>query len=266
MKQELSNFIPQNRFKALIENGKFSFSSSEIVSDAYNLFSQNALLYIGYGFSAAFLYILASLVLSFIPFVGSFGQSFISGTLMAGFFVGAFRQKYFGRLVFEDFFSVINKFLPLGMSSLLISLFASLAFIPAVIFGVIFIFTSGADIAAVGNFDGFLQLFSNAAFMLPMLASILVGIAASAYLLIIFSLAAPMIALGEIEFWDAMMLSKKIVEKNFGAFLIFNIFLGVVNLAGALLLGFGLLVTVPLTMISVFVLYDKMVMLNEAAA
>jgi uncharacterized membrane protein len=102
--------------------------------------------------------------------------------------------------------------------------------------------------------------------MLPMLASILVGIAASAYLLIIFSLAAPMIALGEIEFWDAMMLSKKIVEKNFGAFLIFNIFLGVVNLAGALLLGFGLLVTVPLTMISVFVLYDKMVMLNEAAA
>ncbi len=66
------------------------------------------------------------------------------------------------------------------------------------------------------------------------------------------------------EFWQAMETSRKIVTKNwFSLFVLFLVLL-VINLLGALALGIGLLVTMPLSVCSVCVAYRDIIGLHEA--
>jgi uncharacterized membrane protein len=66
------------------------------------------------------------------------------------------------------------------------------------------------------------------------------------------------------EFWQAMETSRKIVTKNWFSFFGFALLLGLVNLLGALALGVGLLVSIPVTACAAAVAYKEIVGLNSA--
>ena len=61
------------------------------------------------------------------------------------------------------------------------------------------------------------------------------------------------------DVWQAMETSRKIVTKRWFSVWGFSIVLGLINLGGALLLGLGLLVTVPLSACAIVAAYDDII-------
>ena len=68
------------------------------------------------------------------------------------------------------------------------------------------------------------------------------------------------------QFWQAMETSRKIVTKKWWSFLGLIILLGLLNFVGALLLGIGLLVTVPWSVCILGAAYADIVGLEPAEA
>jgi len=60
----------------------------------------------------------------------------------------------------------------------------------------------------------------------------------------------------DLEFWDALETSRKLVSKKWFSIFGLVLVLFVINIVGALLLGIGLLVTLPLTVCTVISAYD----------
>ncbi|MGK7905462.1 MAG: hypothetical protein AB4352_29470 [Hormoscilla sp.] len=63
----------------------------------------------------------------------------------------------------------------------------------------------------------------------------------------------------KMDFWPAMETSRKIVTKRWFSIFGFGLVLGLINLGGALLLGLGLLVTVPLSSCAIVAAYDDII-------
>lgn len=104
----------------------------------------------------------------------------------------------------------------------------------------------------------FSDFFCGFNFFLPLLltgilTSALVGIGIllliipGIYLAVGYIFAKELVIDRRMDFWQAMELSRRTVQKHWFAFFGFFLLLGLLNLAGGLLLGLGLLITVPLT-------------------
>ncbi|AFZ35681.1 hypothetical protein Sta7437_2131 [Stanieria cyanosphaera PCC 7437] len=65
-------------------------------------------------------------------------------------------------------------------------------------------------------------------------------------------------------FWSALETSRKIITKKWFAFFGFILLLGLLNLGGLLVLGVGLLVTIPLTVCIIVAAFEDIVGLNVA--
>ncbi len=61
------------------------------------------------------------------------------------------------------------------------------------------------------------------------------------------------------EFWPAMELSRRVITKKWFSFFGFFLVLFLINLAGAIALGIGLLVTIPATMLAIFAAFHDIV-------
>ncbi|MCI5058996.1 MAG: hypothetical protein MRY83_22975 [Flavobacteriales bacterium] len=79
------------------------------------------------------------------------------------------------------------------------------------------------------------------------------------YLGIAYSWVSIIIVFAGYEFWDAMETSRKVITKKWFWFLLFMFVFGLINVAGALVCGLGLLITMPLTSIAMFVLFNDIV-------
>jgi hypothetical protein len=103
----------------------------------------------------------------------------------------------------------------------------------------------------------FLQLFlcglvSSALIFLGFLALILPGI----YLSVAWNLALVVIMDRDVEFWQALEISRKALTKHWWSAFGFGLVSVLINLGGALLCGVGLLFTIPLTMAAWAYLYE----------
>jgi uncharacterized membrane protein len=65
------------------------------------------------------------------------------------------------------------------------------------------------------------------------------------------------------EFWPAMELSRKVISKKWFTFFGFFIVLGLINIAGAIALIVGLLVTIPATMLAIFAAFQDIIGTNK---
>ena len=86
------------------------------------------------------------------------------------------------------------------------------------------------------------------------------------YLAVAYGFTGPMVAFTGTDFWPAMENSRKLVSKKWFSFLGFFILLGMINCLGFLALGFGLLVTVPLTYCAIYSAFKNIVGFEEAEA
>lgn len=83
------------------------------------------------------------------------------------------------------------------------------------------------------------------------------------YLMVSYMFVSIFIVDYRMEFWQAMETSRQIVTKNWFSLFVFVLVLFVINLLGALVLGIGLLVTIPLSFCSVCVAYRDIVGLSD---
>jgi len=86
------------------------------------------------------------------------------------------------------------------------------------------------------------------------------------YLSVAYTFALPLVLEKKMNFWDAMELSRKLISKNWFSFFGFAIVLALINIVGALLLGVGLLVTIPLSGCAVAAAYADIVGLPSATS
>lgn len=63
----------------------------------------------------------------------------------------------------------------------------------------------------------------------------------------------------KLEFWPALESSRKIISKNWFSIFAFLIVLFFINILGAIALGIGLLFTIPLSMLAIFLAFDDIV-------
>ncbi|MEM7369343.1 MAG: hypothetical protein AAF587_12140 [Bacteroidota bacterium] len=110
------------------------------------------------------------------------------------------------------------------------------------------------------GFDMTLQLV-----LLGIVGGILIGfgflllIIPGIYLAVAYTLGNQLIIFEKMEFWPALEASRKIVTKNWGNFFLMSIVLGLIALAGTLVLFVGLLVAIPFMYCVMYAAYEDIV-------
>jgi uncharacterized membrane protein len=84
------------------------------------------------------------------------------------------------------------------------------------------------------------------------------------YLMVGYTFMTPLIVDGRLDFWQAMEGSRRVVHEHWMNFFTFAGALFLVNLAGILVFGVGLLVSMPVTYCAVVVAYDQVFGLRRA--
>jgi hypothetical protein len=111
-------------------------------------------------------------------------------------------------------------------------------------------------------FDGFkywwnlvsTNLISSIAIVLGIICFIVPGV----YLLIGYMFCMLFVIFGGFDFWTSMELSRRLVHTNWQKFFLFGLALLALNVVGFLLLMVGLLVTVPVTYLAVYILFEEL--------
>jgi hypothetical protein len=117
-----------------------------------------------------------------------------------------------------------------------------------------------------GQTPEFRDFFSGFQFFLPLLllsliAGLFIGIGTvlliipGVYLAVAYLFATYLVVDRRLDFWPAMELSRHTVKPQWFGYFAFMLLLALLNLAGALLLGLGLLVTIPVSFCTVTVAY-----------
>ena len=109
-------------------------------------------------------------------------------------------------------------------------------------------------------FDDWLQLFlfSLVSSLLVSLGFILLFIP-GVWLAVAISFGYTLVVFAKLEFWDAIKSSVKLITKKWFSFFGLIIVLGFINLAGALLLVVGLLITIPFSFATIYAAYKDIV-------
>lgn len=79
------------------------------------------------------------------------------------------------------------------------------------------------------------------------------------YLAIAFSFISCFVVFGGVKAVDSLKLSQKIVHKNWWSFFGFLIVLALINVAGLIAIGIGVLVTYPASMAAIYVAYEDII-------
>jgi hypothetical protein len=116
------------------------------------------------------------------------------------------------------------------------------------------------------GFNNFLQIFlTNWVGSLLIVIGLILLVIPGIYLMVAYFFAIPLVIEKRLDFWTALETSRKVVTKQWFSFLGFGLLLFLVNLAGACLLGLGLLVTVPWTFCMITAAYEDVVGLNMSS-
>ncbi|MFN2429845.1 MAG: hypothetical protein ABR574_07515 [Cryomorphaceae bacterium] len=79
------------------------------------------------------------------------------------------------------------------------------------------------------------------------------------WLAVAVTFAYPLVVFSKLEFWDSIVLSIQVVNRKWFHFFLFFIVLMLINLVGAMLLGIGLLVTIPVTYLAIYYCFKDIV-------
>lgn len=215
-------------------------------------------------FKAPALFVIATVVffvitigLSYIPFLGSIANSLIvQPLLLMGFFIAADRINHLESIEFATFFEGFK--FDVGRVIIANLLMSLLIFIPLILIVTSLFYMVGLEFFTA-IFEERVEdiVFPEISGGLALIA--LVGFLGVIYLSLSYMFVLHMLRFKNLGAWDSLEASRKFVGKHFGGFILFLLFAILVNMAGALLLGIGLLVTIPATYCALYVAFDDMI-------
>jgi hypothetical protein len=216
-----------------------SFAIGDVISRGWNVVSAN----LGLAIGATALVFVVMVVAGIIPCIGSIISIVVQGPMLAGLWVIFLKLHRTGTASFEDVFAGFQMFLPLFLVTLVQTLLTIVALIPA--FGLFFL-------------GGVLSNESEALGVLLMGIGTLVALVPAIYLGVSWAFALPLVADKKLDFWPAMELSRKVVQKHF-----FNVFglmlcIGLIVLLGFIALCVGILVAIPVGVAALAAAYEDL--------
>ncbi len=272
------NIINKRRLNDIMEQG-FRFDIGEYISEAFEIIKQEIGLFIGYILIVFLILFFAGLISSvfqivapysvYMELVGQFTSQIvtqlIAPPLLAGFLIaghkvhrqrmahlrppgipGSSEQGYVDRapgLEFSDFFQGFQHYGQLVTQAFLLLGITLLLFIPLGLVGYI--------LGAFEDYPFGLTSFVGSDFAILAIMGIII-FCAYVYILVSYIYAPAFIIFGDMQAWEAMETSRKVVNKNFWIIFGFGIVLGLLYLGGIILCCVGLLFTAPLIYVSIY--------------
>jgi len=218
----MSNY--PHEVQSIIDHG-YSFQFGSYISRGFQIVNKELGLFIGYTIT----FLLISIVLAFIPLIGSvLSTFFINPALAAGFYLASRRIDDQEGLVFSDFFKGFDWWQNLAVVILIQLGVYMIVLVPAGLFAYLSIDLS-SNIPDITTFPFWIFLF-----MLPII-----------YISVAWVFAPMLVVFYDMKGWDALEASRKIVTQNWFSYLLFGFVVGIIVMLGMLLFGIGMLYTLP---------------------
>ena len=225
-------------YARIIGTGR-SFAIGDVISRGWNVVSAN----LGLAIGATALVFVVLMVASLIPCVGSIINLVIQGPMIAGLWVVFLKLHRTGSANFEDAFAGFQMFLPLFLVTLVQTLLTMVALIPA--FGLFFL-------------GGVLSNESEALGIMLMVVGGLVALVPAIYLGVSWAFSLPLVVDKKLDFWPAMELSRKVVQRHFFSVFGLLICVGLIVLVGLIALCVGILVAIPVGLAALAAAYEDL--------
>ncbi len=210
----------RNRIDSLIQQG-YSLDLGQTFSRGFEIFKKNLGCFVLYTLVLMIIFIVLGAFPDRLRPAASGINLVISAPLMAGFFIVAFKLIKGQSTTFGDFFRGFDRFVPLFLANLVMSIFIAIGFLLLIIPGI--------------------------------------------YLAVSYLFTIPLIVERKFDFWEAMESSRRLITKNWFTFFGLAILLFLLNLGGLLLLGLGVLFTLPITYCVMAAAYESVVGVNGAS-
>jgi hypothetical protein len=235
----------QNRIQTLLDDG-YDFNFSKYIGDAFTVVGKNVGGFIGY----TLLYMMISGAMSNIPYLGQIGSTLIAYALIAGYYIIAYRIQHNETHEFGNFFDGFQRFKDLAILSILITLISLLAALPMIgllgfeMFELIGNNDPQAILAIVKNINW--GLFSLT--LIPLI-----------YISIAYGWSVFFVYFHNMQPWEAMEASRKLITKKWFTFFGFNFVLGLILLGGLLVFIVGIIYALPVIIIAGYLSFEDIV-------
>jgi len=229
---------------------------TEYFSQGFNIVFKSPLLFI----LAIILLIGSSFLLSEIPGGGLVHSLFLQPLLMLGFYIAADRINYQENIEVGTFFEGFKG--RIGQVVLANLLMVLILIVPIAIAFVGLFSMIGMDMLLTllqSDPEDIASMDLNPSFSIVGLLVFLFFMLITLYLALTYTFTFLMIWFKGLDAWPALEASRKLVNKHIGHFIVFFLFAILVNMAGALLLGVGLLLTIPASYAAIYVAFDDLV-------
>lgn len=208
-------------------------------------------------FSLVFL--IAAVALQIVPFVGPMASSLVVTPVLIGGFYLATRKLDLGETIqFNAFFKGFDFLAQTILANLVSSLIALAALIPFIGMLIYYLIGLGLSESDLTDESEIINLFLSFPFwiFLFLLPAVYFGIA--------YSWAIPFVVLHKMEFWDALEASRRLITMRWFMFFLFSIVTGFIAMIGIILLGVGIIFTLPLAFCMNYAAFAAITKLNEA--
>lgn len=192
-------------------------------------------------------YFAISFIIGLIPFVSIIFSILVSPCLIFGFYLVANKVSKGSIPEFGQFFKGFDFFGKIVVINLIIALLVLAIFLP-------FLFTMGFSIAALSQDKEAL-----AAAIMGNIAFFLISILVAVFIAVCWVFATQIAVFHNMEAWQAMEASRKIVMKNWLMMFVLVLVVGLISLAGFLLLCVGALFTMPLGYCIMYAAFEDIV-------
>ena len=216
------------------------------IGDGFKMFGKAP----GAWIAITIIYLVISLVLSFIPFIGSLALILLAPIFLGGLMLGCRKQDQGGALEVGDLFA---GFSGKGGALAIVGALYLVGMIVVMVVGAILMAVLGGGAAAFGALSG--DSGSAAGLGLGMLLMGLVMVALIMPVIMAYWFAPALVVLDDLSPVDAMKQSFAGCMKNIGPFLIYGLITFVLVLVCMIPLGLGLLVSTPVLFASIYLGY-----------
>ena len=240
------------KIEAIINEG-YDFKFGDYISRGFDIVKKNWGGFIGF----TILFLIITVVISFIPIVGTIANSlFIAPALTVGFYIVAHKLWKGENTEFGDFFKGFDHIGQLALTALVQSLIVLASMIP-------FFFV----IKDSGLIQWYIDLMSDPVGMqgsvppTPPAWSFLL-LLPTIYLAVSYSWSYMFVVFHKMQFWDAMESSRKLITKKWFMFFLFYIVVGLIGGLGIIVLCIGLLFTLPAVYCMQYAAFEDVTQLN----
>jgi hypothetical protein len=239
-----------NKIRDIINNG-YEFKLGDYISRGFALMQANLGGFIGY----FLVYALITMVLAFIPFVGSLASMVITPVLTIGpYHVAHLMDK--GKMPdFNAFFKGFDRLGDLFLTYILQVLVLIGAMLPGIILAITTLGASFIENMDSGDFGDINFGMVGIAFLLIMIPV--------AYFAVSYSWSLPLVWFYNMKPWPALEASRKLIGKQWFMLFLFLLVCGLIAASGLILLGVGILFTAPAMSLAHYAAFADVTKLNE---